>query len=216
METQGQWCDQKFCWDVGKIGARNIKTLGCQLKKDDPAYFLIDTLVKRRPSVWQVVASVILLSSVGCGKSGQPQARSPEVAVARVEQRDVPISKEWVGTLDGRVNAQIKSQVTGYLLRRHYAEGSAVRMGQLLFEIDPRTFQAALDQTRAQLANAKRIGTINATSAGAAGVRPGPASPATPALDPGRPARGGEGECGPRERPLPPRQPAGFCCKNGW
>jgi membrane fusion protein (multidrug efflux system) len=112
-------------------------------------------LMKHRPNTWQVIASVILLGSLGCGKSQQPQARPPEVAVARVEQRDVPISKEWVGTLDGMVNAQIKSQVTGYLLRRDYAEGSMVRKGQLLFEIDPRPFQAALDQTKAQLANAE-------------------------------------------------------------
>jgi len=114
----------------------------------------IDMLVKRRPSIWRVIASVILLSSVGCGKSEQQQARPPEVEVVQVEQKDVPIWNEWVGTLDGLVNAQIKPQVTGYLLRQTYKEGSFVRKGQLLFEIDPRTFQAALDQTRAQLANA--------------------------------------------------------------
>lgn len=89
-----------------------------------------------------------------CKGSPPPQSAAPEVAVARVVQRDVPIVREWVGTLDGMVNAQIKSQVTGYLLRRNYSEGVVVRRGQLLFEIDPRTFQAALDQARAQLANA--------------------------------------------------------------
>src|SRR5437762_6854139 len=115
-----------------------------------------DTPVKRRRSVWWVIASVILLSSVGCGKSEQPQARPPEVEVVRVEQRDVPIWNEWVGTLEGLVNAQIKPQVTGYLLRQTYQEGSFVRKGQLLFEIDPRTFQVALDQTKAQLANAEQ------------------------------------------------------------
>ncbi|HEV8724488.1 MAG TPA: efflux RND transporter periplasmic adaptor subunit [Candidatus Binatia bacterium] len=97
---------------------------------------------------------MILLSSLGCGKSEQPQARPPEVEVVQVEQKDVPIWNEWVGTLDGFVNAQIKPQVTGYLLRQTYKEGSFVRKGQLLFEIDPRTFQAALDQAKAQLANA--------------------------------------------------------------
>ena len=116
----------------------------------------IDGPVKRRPRFWQVVASVILLSSVGCGKSEQPQARPPEVEVVRVEQKDVPIWNEWVGTLEGFVNAQIKPQVTGYLLRQTYQEGSFVKKGQLLFEIDPRTFQAALDQTKAQLANAEQ------------------------------------------------------------
>ena len=116
----------------------------------------IDTPVKRRPRFWQVIASVILLSSLGCGKSEQPQARPPEVEVVQVEQKDVPIPNEWVGTLEGLVNAQIRPQVTGYLLRRTYQEGSLVKKGQLLFEIDPRTFQAALDQTKAQLANAEQ------------------------------------------------------------
>jgi RND family efflux transporter MFP subunit len=115
----------------------------------------IDTPVKRRPRFWQVIASVILLSSLGCGKSEQPQTHPPEVVVARVEQRDVPIWNEWVGTLEGLVNAQIKPQVTGYLLRQTFTEGSFVRKGQLLFEIDPRTFQAALDQAKAQFANAE-------------------------------------------------------------
>lgn len=115
----------------------------------------IDTPVKRRSSVWRVIASVILLSSIGCGKSEQQQARPPDVEVAQVEQKDVPIWNEWVGTLDGLVNAQIKPQVTGYLLRQTFKEGSFVRKGQLLFEIDPRTFQAALDQAKAQRANAE-------------------------------------------------------------
>src|SRR5437588_6197559 len=130
-----------------------------RIKSSDKLFILkfpqIDTLVKRRPSVWRVIASVILLSSVGCGKSEQSQARPPEVEVVQVEQKDVPISKEWVGTLEGFVNAQIRPQVTGYLLRQTYKEGSFVRKGELLFEIDPRTFQAALDQAKAQRANAE-------------------------------------------------------------
>src|SRR6266498_3390523 len=115
----------------------------------------IDTPVKRRPRFWQLIAIVILLSSIGCGKSEQPQARPPEVEVVQVEQKDVPIWNEWVGTLDGLVNAQIKPQVTGYLLRQTFKEGSFVKKGELLFEIDPRTFQAALDQAKAQRANAE-------------------------------------------------------------
>ncbi len=117
--------------------------------------YQIVTPVKHRPHFWQVIASVILLSSLGCGKSEQPQARPPEVEVVQVEQKDVPIWNEWVGTLEGFVNAQIKPQVTGYLVRQTYQEGSFVKKGQLLFEIDPRTFQAALDQAKAQRANAE-------------------------------------------------------------
>ncbi|HUO32191.1 MAG TPA: efflux RND transporter periplasmic adaptor subunit [Bryobacteraceae bacterium] len=75
--------------------------------------------------------------------------------VAAVQQRDLPIEREWVGTLNGMVNADIKAQVTGYLLRQDYAEGSFVSKGQLLFEIDPRPFQAAVDQAVGQLAQAR-------------------------------------------------------------
>jgi membrane fusion protein (multidrug efflux system) len=72
--------------------------------------------------------------------------------VVRVEQQDVPIYSEWIGTTDGMVNAEIKGQVTGYLLRQDYKEGSFVTKGQLLFEIDSRPFQAALDQANGQVA----------------------------------------------------------------
>ena len=72
-----------------------------------------------------------------------------------MEQRDVPVYHEWIGTLDGMVNAAIRAQVTGYLLTQNYSEGSFVRKGQLLFEIDPRPFQAALDQAQGQLSVAR-------------------------------------------------------------
>src|SRR5262247_1538290 len=88
--------------------------------------------VKHPPTVWRVVVSAILLCSISCGKSTQPEARPPDVEVVRVEQKDVPIWKEWIGTLEGFVNAQIKPQVTGYLLRQTYSEGSFVKKGQLL------------------------------------------------------------------------------------
>ena len=78
-----------------------------------------------------------------------------DVQVAQVQQQDVPIYGEWIGTLDGLVNADVKAQVTGYLLKQTYAEGSVVRKGQLLFQIDPRPFQAALDQAKAQLTQAQ-------------------------------------------------------------
>jgi len=77
------------------------------------------------------------------------------VEVVPVIQRDVPVQGEWVGTLEGYVNAQIQPQVSGYLIRQDYHEGEVVKKGQLLFEIDPRPFQAALDQAKGQLAQAE-------------------------------------------------------------
>ncbi len=78
----------------------------------------------------------------------------PDVEVVPVEQKDVQIYGEWIGTLDGLVNADVRAQVTGYLLRQDYREGAFVKKGQLLFEIDARPFQAALDQAKGQLAQA--------------------------------------------------------------
>jgi len=85
--------------------------------------------------------------------ASQPGA-APVVEVVQVEQKDVPIYGEWIGTLDGFTNADVKAQVTGYLMRQGYQEGAFVKKGQLLFEIDPRPFQAALDQAQGQLAQA--------------------------------------------------------------
>jgi membrane fusion protein (multidrug efflux system) len=88
--------------------------------------------------------------------SGAPPAL-PEVEVVRVEQKDVPVYEEWIGTLDGLVNADVRAQVTGYLQQQAYQEGAFVRKGQLLFQIDPRPFQAAVDQAEGQLAQAKAM-----------------------------------------------------------
>ena len=87
--------------------------------------------------------------------SGAQPGAPTEVQVVQVEQKDVPIFGEWIGTLDGFVNADVRAQVTGYLMRQGYQEGAYVRKGQLLFEIDPRPFQAALDQAQGQLAKAR-------------------------------------------------------------
>src|ERR1700751_399209 len=99
---------------------------------------------------------VLILTAAGCSSSTQEAKTSepPVVEVVQVEQRDVPIYTEWIGTTDGFVNADIKAQVSGYLLKQDYTEGSFVKKGQLLFEIDPRPFQAAVDQTEGQLAQA--------------------------------------------------------------
>ena len=97
------------------------------------------------------------LALAGC--TGSTKAASPPppavVQVATVVQQDTPIYSEWVATLDGYVNAQIQPQVTGYLLRQDFREGSFVRKDDVLFEIDPRPFEATLDQAKAQLAQSE-------------------------------------------------------------
>jgi RND family efflux transporter MFP subunit len=107
---------------------------------------------------------IIAVITAGCSSTtkGAPAPAPPEVETLEVQQKDVPIYSEWIGTLDGLVNADIKAQVTGYLLDQAYQEGSFVRKGQLLFQIDPRPFQAALDlalgqqaQSEGQLAQAQ-------------------------------------------------------------
>jgi RND family efflux transporter MFP subunit len=100
-----------------------------------------------------LIIGAIRARHVSAARPGGP----PDVEVAQVEQRDVPIYSEWIGTLDGFTNADVRAQVRGYLLRQDYQEGAFVKQGQLLFEIDPRPFQAALDQAQGQLAQAKAI-----------------------------------------------------------
>ena len=91
----------------------------------------------------------------GCGKEEKVQPPAPIVEVTEVAQKDVPMYAEWVGTLDGSVNATIRAQVQGYLVKQNYTEGDLVRKGQVLFEIDPREYQAALAQAEAELSHSK-------------------------------------------------------------
>jgi membrane fusion protein (multidrug efflux system) len=94
----------------------------------------------------------------GCEKKQAAPAGPPPampVSVVKVEQSDVPLTGEWVGTMDGYVNAQIQPQAAGYLIKQNYREGSAVAKGQILFQIDPRPFQAILDQAEGQLGQAQ-------------------------------------------------------------
>jgi membrane fusion protein (multidrug efflux system) len=103
--------------------------------------------------VLAAAAGVVLFGALGCGGSkGADAPPPPEVQVAAVIQRDVPVIREWIGTLDGSVNAEIRPQVEGYLMKRVYREGAFVRRGEALFEIDPRQFRAALDQAEGELA----------------------------------------------------------------
>jgi len=101
-----------------------------------------------------LLAMAIFLT--GCEKPAAPPPPPPTpVSVLRIQPSDVPVGSEWVGTLDGNVNAQIQPQVSGYLIQQNYKEGSSVAQGQVLFEIDPRPFQAVVDQAAAQLEQAK-------------------------------------------------------------
>ncbi len=103
-----------------------------------------------------ILFAVVSLAMIGCGRTqAAPPPTAPEVKVAPVIQQDVPVYSEWVATLDGYVNAQIRPQVSGYIVRQDYKEGSLVSKGQLLFQIDPRPFQAALDRAKGDLAQAQ-------------------------------------------------------------
>ena len=132
-----------------------------------------------------VAFAVIRSKSKSAGGAGAP----PDVGVTQVEQKDVPIYRDWIGTLAGYVNADVKGQVTGYLLRQDYKEGAYVQKNQLLFEIDPRPFQAALDQALGTAGRSKgaarernsnsrqdaaRRGALYAVGEGASGEPAGP------------------------------------------
>jgi len=113
-------------------------------------------LKNRKVSISLLVIAVAAVAVLlGFARSSKPAQAAPPVlavGVVQVEQKNVPIYSEWIGTTEGMVNAELKAQVTGYLLRQDYKEGSFVKKGQLLFEIDPRPFQAALDQANGQVA----------------------------------------------------------------
>src|SRR6202051_1672087 len=121
----------------------------------------MNTISKRKlwiaGALFLVVIGIVIGATRHKHASGPPPGGSPDVQVVLVEQRDVPIYGEWIGTLDGLINADVRAQVTGYIMKQGYQEGAFVKKGQLLFEIDPRPFQAALDQAEGQLAQAKAL-----------------------------------------------------------
>jgi len=98
----------------------------------------------------KTLAPLAALLALGCAHQAPP-AGPVKVGVAPVTRQDVPIIHEWVGTVDGFVNAEIRPEVEGYLVRQAYKDGAVVRKGELLFQIDPRPFQAVADQARAGL-----------------------------------------------------------------
>src|SRR5581483_8741510 len=112
----------------------------------------------------QLLATVLAVLSIfvsGACNQGKPSSTAapspppPEVLVAPVIRQDVPVYSEWLGTTDGSINAQIRARVQGYLQARHYREGTFVKTGDLLFSIDPRPYQAALDQAKGDLGRAE-------------------------------------------------------------
>ena len=117
------------------------------------------------PGIFSLLLALsFFLPLAGCGKEEKKEKAAaapaaPAVEVAEVTQKDVPVFSEWVGTLDGLVNATIRAQVQGYLIKQNYQEGDFVKKGQVLFEIDARPFQAALEQAVAarEQAQASRI-----------------------------------------------------------
>lgn len=118
------------------------------------------TFSKRKMILGAVSGLIVIALTVGAFHpstkvSSSPKTVPPPVEVAQVAQRDVPVFGESIGTLDGLVNADVRAQVTGYLQAQGYKEGSFVKKGQLLFQIHPSPFQAALDLAEGQLAQAK-------------------------------------------------------------
>ena len=109
-------------------------------------------LHSRHALSWLALAAAL---AVSCGGGEAPPPPAPEVLVVEVGVRDVPVISEWIGTTEGSVDAEIRSQVAGYLISRDYEEGQRVAKGDLLFRIDPRSFRAALDQTRGELGRAQ-------------------------------------------------------------
>lgn len=117
---------------------------------------MITITMKRVPSAGVILLALFCVVFFPACKKPQPATPPPpQVEVVPVIQKDVPIQREWVGTVDGLVNAVIKPQVTGYLVRQDYKEGEMIRKGRVLFEIDPRPFQASLDQATGALRQAE-------------------------------------------------------------
>ena len=109
-----------------------------------------------RYAAYARLLAVLLSALTGCDRTEEVKAPPPmDVLVADVAQKDVPVYREWIGTINGFINAEIRPQVQGYLLTRNYNQGDVVQTGQLLFQIDPREFQAKLDQALGDLARAQ-------------------------------------------------------------
>jgi len=107
---------------------------------------------------WRGAVLLLLLTTLAAGCRDTAAVAPPPAPVVKVEpvvEKDVPITSEWVGTLVGYINAQIRARVSGHLVSQNYQEGTLVKSGDLLFQVDPRPFQTALDQAEARLSLAE-------------------------------------------------------------
>jgi membrane fusion protein, multidrug efflux system len=147
----GQSSNQDFARSINPRGEINVSNILISLQAR-----LRRHKVLASAALGVVVLAVIIAVIVGRTSKPAPTAPVPlQVDVVRVQQQDVPIYSEWIGTTDGMVNADIRAQVSGYLLSKAYTEGAFVRKGQLLFEIDPRPLQAVLNQAKGDLARSE-------------------------------------------------------------
>lgn len=121
----------------------------------------MNTLLRNKILIGGVAGLIVIGLIIGAVRpkhvSGAQAGAPADVEFVQVEQKDVPIYGEWIGTLDGLVNADVRAQVSGYLMEQGYQEGMFVKKGKLLFQIDPRPFQASLDQAEGELARAKAM-----------------------------------------------------------
>jgi membrane fusion protein (multidrug efflux system) len=104
-----------------------------------------------------LLSALAALSLTCCKKEEKAVAAPPEVLVIAAATRDVPVYREWIGTIDGSVNAEIRAKVQGYLIKRSYDEGALVKKGTLLFQIDPRPFEAAVAQARSEVEQGQAV-----------------------------------------------------------
>src|SRR5262245_44950750 len=114
-------------------------------------------MIDLRKLIGVSLIGAVAITATGCGDSSRATASAPP-AVVKVEpvvQRDVPISIEYVGSLVSYITAQIRARGAGHLMSQNYTEGAVVKAGDLMFQVDPRAYQAALEQAEAQLLQAE-------------------------------------------------------------
>ena len=136
-------------------GPRPFFVRRLNLPRDCPNWFPMDPFNGRRGAFALFTGVLAAALAGGCGKPADSSPPPQDVNVVAVEQRDVPVVREWVGSLDGYVDARVRAEVSGYLVKQDYQEGSAVRKGDPLFEIDPRPFTAALTQAMGAMGQAQ-------------------------------------------------------------